>query len=188
MTSRFLVLYGTTDGQTRKIATTIADALRALGDDVEVSNAKQQDAVARPEDFDAVVVAASVHAGRYQQSVLRWVRAHRAALSGRPTAFISVCLAVLERNPKTDREVDRIMSRFFNSTGWRPTTSKVVAGALQFTHYNWLKRLLMKRIVKKMVPDLDTRRDYDYTDWDDLKAFALAFHDQALGSRLRPAV
>ena len=36
-------------------------------------------------------------------------------------------------------------------------------------------RWIIKRIVAKAGGDTDTSRDYVYTDWDDLKAFAMAF-------------
>jgi menaquinone-dependent protoporphyrinogen oxidase len=190
MEPHFLVLYGTTDGQTRKIAAVIADELRACGAEVDVANAKQQHPPTPPGNYAAVVVAGSVHAGGYQRSVRRWVRAHRDALASRPTAFVSVCLGVLEHNPATDRELDRILTRFFDATGWRPTITKIVAGALPFTKYGWLKRRVMLRIVKKQLgSDVDTRRDYEYTDWNDVRAFARAFRQKVVPTRtLRPAV
>jgi len=33
----------------------------------------------------------------------------------------------------------------------------------------------MKRVVAKVAGDTDTTRDYEYTDWDDLRAFAREF-------------
>jgi menaquinone-dependent protoporphyrinogen oxidase len=173
-----LILYGTTDGQTRKIAAAIADELRACGDEVDLVNAKQRRPPG-PDGYAGVIVAASVHAGGYQRSVRRWVRAHRDALASRPTAFVSVCLGVLEHNPATDRELDRILTRFFDATGWRPATTKIVAGALPFTKYGWLKRRVMHGIAAKQLgSDIDTRRDYEYTDWNDVRAFARAFRQQ----------
>ena len=68
--------------------------------------------------------------------------------------------------------------------------TKVVAGALPFTKYGWLKRLVMLRIARKQLgTDLDTRRDYEYTDWKDVRAFARDFSQKAIPTRtLRPAV
>lgn len=190
MERRFLVLYGTTDGQTRKVAGAIADELRARGGEVDVANAKHQRPPTPPEDYAAVVVAGSVHSGGYQRSVRRWVRAHRDGLASRPTAFVSVCLGVLEHNPATDRALDRILTKFFDATGWRPTMTKIVAGALPFTKYSWLKRRLMLRIVRKQLgSDVDARRDHEYTDWKDVRAFARDFGQTALQTpTLRQAV
>jgi len=186
----FLVLYGTTDGHTRKVAAAIADELRTAGETVDVVNAERLQPPVQPGDYAAVIVAGSVHAGGYQRSVRRWVRANRAALAARPTAFVSVCLAVLEHNPRTDRELDRILTRFFDRTGWQPTTTKIVAGALLFTKYGWLKRQAILSIVRKQLgSNVDMTRDYEYTDWDDVRAFAREFRETAIPTRtLRPAM
>ena len=170
---RVLVLFGTTEGQTAKIAQALALAMRDQGAEVDVADAATHDPDAAP--YAAVIVAASVHAGGYQGEIRRWVRSHAAALHQRETAFVSVCLGVLENNPETDRELQAIRERFLAETGWRPTVIKVVAGALPYSKYNWLKRWLMKRIVRKAGGDIDTSRDYEYTDWDDVRQFGAAF-------------
>jgi menaquinone-dependent protoporphyrinogen oxidase len=179
--NRVLVLYGTTDGQVGKIAGAIAETLRHDGADVDLMNAAGPGVDPAPEDYSAVVVAASVHAGGYQRPVLRWVSAHAESLKSRPNAFVSVCLGVLEKNPKTDASLLGIAKRFFSMSNWEPRVFKIVAGALPYTKYNWLKRWTMRRIVAKVSKDIDTRRDYEYTDWEDLKAFTHAFSQQARG-------
>lgn len=173
--AQILVLYGTTDGHTGKVAAAMADALRESGAVVDVVNAANAGRSVRPEAYEAVVVAASVHASGYQRAVRRWVSKHRQSLAALPTAFVSVCLGVLQKSPAVDRELTRIMTRFFETTGWRPSVTHVVAGALLYTRYNVLKRWTMRRIVAKAHGDVDTSRDYEYTDWDDVRAFAGSF-------------
>jgi len=173
--NRILILYGTSEGHTAKVAAAMAATLRAAGADVDVVRARGSGAGPYPEDYAAVIVAASVHAGTYQRAVQRWVREHASTLRARPTAFVSVCLAVLQRTPAIDRHLSEIMDRFFSSTGWNPSESKVVAGALPYTKYGWLKRWIMRRMVAKAKGDTDTLRDYEYTDWNDLAEFARRF-------------
>jgi menaquinone-dependent protoporphyrinogen oxidase len=175
MPPRILVFYGTTDGHTRKVATAVANTLRSTGLAVDLVDAKRSGRDVTPEGYSAVIVAASVQGGRYQAAVRRWVRAHAAQLRARPSAFLSVCLAVLQRTPKADRDIGVILETFFASTKWYPTESKIVAGALLYTRYNWLKRWVIRKIVAKAGGDTDTTRDYEYTDWDDLASFAQRF-------------
>lgn len=127
------------------------------------------------EDYDGAVVAASIHIGGYQRAVKRWVRAHADGLSRMPSAFVSVCLGILEPRQAARQEVERILQRFLDRGGWRPLMTKTVAGAVRYTRYNWLKKLVMKWIVAKAGGGTDTTRDYEYTDWDDLRAFAREF-------------
>jgi menaquinone-dependent protoporphyrinogen oxidase len=171
--SRILVLYGTTDGHTSKIARTIGETLRTRGAEVDVLEAGSADP--DPADYAGIVIAASVHAGGYQRPVRSWIRAHLVILGTRPTAFVSVCLGVLQPDPKVQQQVAAVMNRFLSTVDWRPTVTKIVAGALPYTRYNWFKRRLMKRIVAKAGGDTDTSRDYEYTDWVDLRAFAEQF-------------
>ncbi len=170
-----LVLYGSTDGQTMRIAEAMAETLRAEEVSVEVVNARYANRGARPGPFDAVIVAASVHAGGLQRSVLRWISAHRVLLSAQPTALVVVCLGILENSPDTQRNLDRIARNATLRRGWVPGVIKFVAGAVPFSRYGLFKRLVMRRIMKKVGAGTDTARDYEYTDWTDLRHFTRGF-------------
>lgn len=147
--SQILVMFGTTDGHTAKVAEALGSRLRFDRHEADVVNA----AYAQPDPsvYDAVIVNAM------------------------PTAFVSVCLGVLQHEPKVDRELQTIVKAFLQSTKWQPLETKVVVGALKYTRYNFLERWLMKRIVRKAGGDTDTSRDYEYTDWADLQTFADRF-------------
>jgi menaquinone-dependent protoporphyrinogen oxidase len=181
--ARILVFYGTTTGHTAKIARSIADTLRQQGATVNVIEANGE--WPEPEDYAAVIVAASVHGGKYQRQLRRWVRANMEALNARPTAFVSVCLGVLQHEPQVQEEVAAIMSRFLTAAGWRPALTKTVAEALLYTQYNPLLRWVMKRIARKAGGDTDTSRDYEYTDWSDLRTFAEDFGRRVASSLAR---
>jgi menaquinone-dependent protoporphyrinogen oxidase len=177
--TRILVLYGTTDGHTAKVARAITHALSTHDVQAELVDAARADP--DPSGYTGVIVAASVHAGGFQKAVQRWVTRHAAALRGLRTAFVGVCLGILQHDPKVDRELETIIARFLAPTTWQPGERKLVAGALLYTRYNWVKRWVMRRIVSRAGGDLDTSRDYEYTDWDDLRAFAVQFADGVAG-------
>jgi menaquinone-dependent protoporphyrinogen oxidase len=171
--TRILVVYGTTDGHTAKVAAAIADTLRAGGALVDVHQAGRAHCL--PDGYDGVIVASPVRAGKYLKAVRAWARAHAGVLNARTTGFVSVCLGILQHDAAVDRDLSSIVSRFLTETGWRPTVTKPVAGALRYTRYNWLIRLMMKRIAAKAGGDTNTARDYEYTDWQDLREFAAEF-------------
>jgi menaquinone-dependent protoporphyrinogen oxidase len=173
--SRLLVLFGTTDGQTRKVAWAIGDVLETCGCSVDVLDARQSGGSITAESYDAVIVAASLHARGYQRVVERWVRRNAVALGRRPTAFISVCLGMLEQYPGTRHDLDTIVQTFQGRTRWRPDVVRLVGGALRYTRYGWLKKLMMKRIAAKAGGGTDTTRDYEYTDWKALDGFVRDF-------------
>ncbi len=179
--TRVLVLYGTTDGHTRLIAEAIGDGLSLNGVDADIAVAGSRDP--NPVQYDGVIVAASIHAGRYQRPVEHWVRAHAGELAARPSAFVSSCLTVARKpSARTMEDLDAVVQRFSKTTGWRPTVIKHVAGALLYRHYNFFKRWMMKRIVAQQGGDTDTTKDYDYTNWSDLRAFAQEFRRRLLAT------
>jgi menaquinone-dependent protoporphyrinogen oxidase len=172
--SRVLILYGTTDGHTRSVAEAIGRTLQLGGLTVNVVEAARANPAAR--DYGAVIVAASLQAGGYQAAVEQWVREHASDLAARPTAFVSVCLGILQKNDAAVMaDLNAVVRRFCAKTGWQPGSVKFVPGALLYTRYNLLKRWIMKRIVAKAGGDTDTSRDYVYTDWNDVRAFAEDF-------------
>ena len=170
--ARILIVYGTTDGHTRKIAYTMGNTLAYEGHAATIVDAADARPCHDPRFYDAVIVAASVHAGGYQRAARRWVRRHVDQLNTVPSAFVSVCLGILEGRLEARREVQDIMSRFLMKTGWRPTASRTVAGALRWSRYSPLTKRIMLRIVRRAGGDTDTSRDVEYTDWGELALFA----------------
>jgi menaquinone-dependent protoporphyrinogen oxidase len=57
-------------------------------------------------------------------------------------------------------------------TGWRPERVELFAGALPYTKYDFVTRFFMRHIVAKEGGDVDTSRDYEYTDWRAVERFA----------------
>lgn len=175
-----LLVYATREGQTRRIAEHIAATLRARSLDVQLVDAAQPPEALDLSIYQAVVLAASVHMGKHEREMVRFVRQHKQALEQLPTAFLSTSLTEAgvedETRSAADREkaraaIEQVIEDFFTQTGFRPTTHKAIAGALLYTQYNWLVRLVMKRISKAEGGSTDTSRDHEYTDWLDLDRF-----------------
>ncbi len=173
---KILVVYGTKEGQTSKIARVMAKELRKLGHSTQLVSAENIHASVNPEDFDGVVTGASVHMAKYPTAFRKWVKDNSQSLERIPTAFFSVCLGVLEKsNTETQKNVRSIAEDFFNWSGWQPMMWTTFPGALQYSKYGWFVRLMMKRIAKKAGGATDTSRDYEYTDWKDVRQFACEF-------------
>ncbi len=171
--TRILVVYASTDGHTARIARRIGDRLSDRDAIVDVVNARETHL--GPAGYDGVIVAASVHTGTYQPEVRLWVRRHAPLLNDMPTAFVSVSLGILQKEPDVQREVAAIVVRFLAEVGWRPTVTRSVAGAVLYTQYGWVKRRLMRYIVAKAKGPTDTTRDYVFTDWADVDRLADTF-------------
>lgn len=173
---KFLIVYGTTEGQTRKIAYYMAKVLQNSGHNVLVAEAIEEPP--SPIEFDAVLIGASIHIGAYQSAVTHYIKNYLNILNSTPGAFFSVCLAIASDIEDEHQEVARITKTYLDKVGWRPNSVIQIAGALKYTQYNFFKRLLMKMIAKKEGRTTDTAQDYEYTDWEAVKTFVLEFEKE----------
>ena len=113
--SRVLIPYGTTEGQTAKIAEVLADV---ICEKAHEADAVEINSLVGPvlERYDAVIIGASIHMGKHGKHVVEFVRKNRDTLERLPSAFFSVSLAA-EGDTK---EADGYVEQFEDETGWRP--------------------------------------------------------------------
>jgi menaquinone-dependent protoporphyrinogen oxidase len=173
-----LVVYASTHGHTATIANRVSDILQQEGLRCHTERLSRGGA-ARAGDFDAVVLGASVHVSRHQRVVIQWARDQHVALNSRPSAFFSVCLTAVEQTDKARDKTAAWIADVRRSTGWIPTRTVSIAGALQFRRYGLVLGLLMRLIALRIergsgIP-VDVREDTDFTDWAAVERFARDF-------------
>lgn len=172
--SEVLLVYASSHGHTAKIATRMAEAVRAEGLEVdlrEVTAAGDAD----PVDYRGTIVGASLHAGHHQRQMADWVNHHRVALEGRPSAFFSVSLTAADDTEEAREATQECIAEFLDDTGWTPTRTIPVAGALQYREYDAFTRTLMRLKMRHGGHPTDASRDYDYTDWAAVERFGREF-------------
>jgi len=170
--TRILIGYGTTEGQTARIAEYIADVVQGQGHEARTVDLKRSSDISL-DGYDAVIVGASIHMGKHDKYVGDFVRRNRAALERLPSVFFSVSLAAHGDLANARAYVEN----FEHEAGWRPTQVGYLSGALLFRQYGFFKRWMMTRIVRDKPGNLslDTSCDHEYTDWDEVKRFAEDF-------------
>jgi len=180
---KFLVVYATVEGQTEKIARFVADELKKSGHSVHLIDTSHQIPTVNVAEYDALVVGGPVHYSGYPYRLKRWVKGNAWELSLKPGAFFSVCLGVRQYDDvKAQAEVRKVVREFFTQCHWHPQTWIIFAGALAYSKYGWLKRFIMREIARKAGGDADTRRDHDYTDWEEVRRFTHDFESLVVAS------
>lgn len=164
---KLLIVYGTTEGHTRKICEFLRDKAQELGHKVSIVDST--DAELHPKGFEAAIIGASVHTNKYQSSIKHYVQKHAEHLNTLPSIFMSVSLTAAHDEPESWEELNRITQEFLNETGWNPTFIEQVAGALRYTKYNFFKKFIMRMIAQKTGDSTDTSKDHEYTDWDQVE-------------------
>ena len=179
--SSFLVLYGTGEGQTAKVTDRIVEVLSDRGHEATAVNAAEAQNTDLA-DYDAVLVGASIHVGKHQPAVVEFVEDNRDILAGKPTAFYQLSLSSATEEDRA--EAAGYVESFVEATGWTPDRIGLFGGALRYSEYGFLKRLMMKQIAKRKLPDEDVSGDVEFTDWAEVEAFAndvAAFVEGRLG-------
>jgi menaquinone-dependent protoporphyrinogen oxidase len=170
----FLVAYGTREGQTRKVAERIRDAIEGHGHTATTVGASEA-AELSLSGFDAVVVGSDIHYEKHHPGVREFLAGAEDELRRLPTAFFQVSMSSAVDDEERRAEAARYADELLEETGWNPDRVGFFGGALRYSKYGFLKRLMMKRIAKEATGDVDTSRDYEYTDWDAVDGFARGF-------------
>jgi len=178
---KILIVYGTTEGQTRKISHFMEATLKDAGYEVTVADASETPP--SPSAYDAVIIGASIHIHKYQSAVVHYINRHVEALNKMPGAFFSVCLAIVSDLEEEHKEARKITTEFLEHAGWKPLMTTQIAGALKYTQYDFFKRLIMKMIAKREGRTTDTSKDYEYTDWIAVREFVKEF---AVKAKIHP--
>ena len=171
-----LIIYGSLEGQTKKIAHGIGDRLQLKGHDVTVLAAEHLPAGFTPRHYDAAIVGGAIHMNHYPRSISDFVTSHLDWLRHTTTGFFTVCMAIRSEHQGSRNQALAYSEDFLKQTGWRPARTATFAGAVKYTQYNFLTRYIMKRISKHEGGSTDTSRDHEYTDWASVERFADDFN------------
>jgi menaquinone-dependent protoporphyrinogen oxidase len=181
-----LLLYASHFGQTRAIATRIADRLRDAGHDVDLVDARSKH-VPPVEDYDLVVMGSRVELGRHASEIHNYMASNAAELAARPTVVFSVSMSAAR--PASGPDPNGYLGTLFEDVGWTPSRAVAFGGALPYRKYNFLLRWIMKRISKSGGHTTDTSKNHEFTDWTAVDKLAdniaaMAKVDERMVSRL----
>ncbi|MDU8942675.1 flavodoxin domain-containing protein [Ovoidimarina sediminis] len=171
-----LIIYGTVEGQTRKIATHVADLAKSLGHNVTMTNAEETSEV----DLDgvgAVILAASVHQRRHPRHFEALVQGAREGLAACPTLMMSVSLSAAF--PEGLEEAGEYLTEMKMRTGFEPAETLLVAGAIRTDHYDYFSMQVVRFVVMRGRPFDASAGTHEFTDWKAVDARVTAFLEKA---------
>lgn len=171
------IIYSTGEGQTSKISNYLGEWLESAGHSVELFDVEELGRKFSLDDYDAVIVGASIHAGHFARRIRKFIKRNLGSFKELPSGFFSVSLSAAD---DTEEAIDRVREYFdqlVGETGWRPAVYAAFAGAMPFSSYGFLMRRIMKVVGREVedVEEVDTSRDYEYTDWASVEEFGRQF-------------
>jgi menaquinone-dependent protoporphyrinogen oxidase len=160
-----LLFYATRDGQSRRIAAHIAARLADRG--IYAPPHDLADALPPPADLAVaplIVVVAAVRYGRHLPEAERFFATHRELLARIPFAFVSVNLAA--RKPGKDTAAgNQYLRKLIARHRLKPALATAVAGRLDYPHYRWLDRQIIRLIMKMTGGPTDPQSCVEFTAW-----------------------
>jgi menaquinone-dependent protoporphyrinogen oxidase len=109
--------------------------------------------------------------GTYDKTVFRFIERHSQALAALPNSFF--CVNVVARNPaKRIPANNKYLQKFIALSPWTPADLKIIAGKVDYPSWPWYDRWMIQLIMKITKGPTDPKLVIDYTDWEDVKAYA----------------
>jgi menaquinone-dependent protoporphyrinogen oxidase len=173
--ARILIVYATREGQTAKIAGRIAARIRGAGHAVELVDAADVTAAAAVDlkSFQLLVFGASMHAGGIEKEIVAFINACRSTIEAQSRALFLVLLSAATKDPTLrERWLADARGKVERQIPVRFDDVEMIAGTLAYSKYSWPMKLIMRRIARQAGQETDMRRDYEYTDWAEVDAYA----------------
>ena len=165
-----LIIYSSTDGQTKRICETIKDYL-SLNDKIKIISLNEVNTV-NLKKIEKIIIGASIRYGRHNKKVQDFVVKNKNILESKKTAFFSVNV-VARKEEKSTPETNPYVKKFLAKTKWKPNKVAVFAGKVDYPNYNFINRNVIRFIMMITNGPTNTDNAYEFTNWELVKKFAL---------------
>lgn len=167
-----LILYSTTDGQTKKIGQVLKQRFESKSFIVTLRNIDDYHLSSQSiAGFDAIVIGASVRYGKHKKTVSHFIKKQEQALKKTLFAFYSVNLTARKAEKNTPQN-NPYLVKFYTRLPIIPRIDAVFAGRLAYPEYKWYDRMMIRFIMKITKGPTDPSTVKEFTDWQAVANYA----------------
>ena len=166
---KVLIVYSTTDGQTKKICEKIIQTGKKK-QSIEMLSIHEASDLSISE-YEKIIIGASIRYGKHNPLVYEFIKSNKAQLEKKSTAFFTVNV-VARKKEKNQPETNPYMKKFLELSGWQPDKLAVFAGRIDYPSYRFFDRLIIRLIMFITKGPTDTSQTYEFTDWTKVEEFA----------------
>ena len=169
-----LIVYSTTDGQTKKICETIKNnSINKNNFEVlSLEEATKKEIV----KYDQIIIGASIRYGRHSPGVYKFIEDNKHILEKKKSAFFSV--NVVARKPeKNSPDTNPYIRKFLKKSNWRPKKLGVFAGKIDYPKLNFINKIVIRLIMFITSGPTNVNNTYEFTDWHSVKKFTNEFDE-----------
>ena len=164
-----LIIYSSTDGQTKNICSRIGEF---LSNDIPAKIISLSDATKNDvEKYDRVIIGASIRYGKHRKELFKFIETNLDELTKKENAFFSVNV-VARKSEKNTPETNPYMQKFLLKTSWVPQRLAVFAGKIDYPKYNFFDKQMIRFIMWVTKGPTNIKNTYEFTDWNKVDSFA----------------
>ena len=160
-----IFIYSSSNGHSLKICKALNKNKESLIIDIDMLKTANLD------NFDQIVIGASVKYGDHNKKVYEFVKKNRVLLEKKKTVFFSVN-ATARKSEKNTPKTNPYIIKFLKKTNWTPDHIGVFAGMIDFPNYNFIEKYIIKLIMWITNGPTDTSKTFEFTNWEDVKKFS----------------
>ena len=165
---KILILYSSTDGQTKNISYKIQEIL-SYKNDVELFPIESSIGLDL-RSFSKIIIGASIRYGKHKPEVYNFIKMNKQILNETKNAFFSVNV-VARKKEKNTPSTNPYVIKFIDQTNWKPTNIGVFAGKVDYPAYKFFDKYIIKFIMWITKGPTDISKSYEFTNWSEVKKF-----------------
>ena len=123
------------------------------------------------DEYKTIIIGASIRYGKYRKELYKFIRKNKDYLDKKNNAFFSVNVVARKSNKNTP-ETNPYLIKFLKNIDWVPKKVGVFAGKIEYPKYKFFDKYAIKFIMWITKGPTNTSETYEFTDWEEVKAFA----------------
>ena len=164
-----LIIYSSTDGQTK----TICEKIKSFSKNSEsiklISLEEASDL--NLQSYEDIIIGASIRYGKHSKNLYKFISSNKETLEKKKSTFFSV--NVVARKPeKNTPETNPYMQKFLKISNWKPNKLGVFAGKVNYPNYGFFDKYIIRLIMFITKGPTDTSKSFEFTDWSKVEDFA----------------
>lgn len=173
--SRVLIAFASSEGHTELVAHHVARKLEDRRHVTRLINLATHEGEAGADEYDASIIAGSIHRGSFAPVVTSFLMRHGPAVRSHVSAFLTVSLSAASHDDNEIAAIQEIADRFLFEAGWHPEFVEHVAGAVYDRQLSLVERTILHAIMRQHETEPDQSGTTVLTDWQRLDEFVGEF-------------
>ena len=169
-----LIIYSSTDGQTKKICETLKN--NSINKSTYEIISLNEAFLKEIEKYEKIIIGASIRYGKHNPRVYKFIKNYKYILDKKKSAFFSV--NVVARKPeKNTPDTNPYIKKFLKKSNWQPKKLGVFAGKIDYPKLGFINRSVIRLIMFITGGPTNTSNTYEFTDWKSVRKFIKEFDE-----------